>query len=758
MSTKEKEYKSIESIRLEAELLLADYLFENEFITESAYKLQYVGSSSQTLLENTSRQNSPGYHYNKIHYIDFKNVWNNIRDYPTIEDVYRVFHPGVGQIASNTASNWAGRALKKFLGEGNDPGVPEARKELVAKTTRERSEVEKKIRAGEVEEYEDEFGSMSIDGGYQRKASRSGNIERASTLFPGDLYSDVSKIPKRRWGSWWKRFLRRQTSVADPESSILSMRKWTKHFIMGYQISPTLFFEIWYNSMNSTFSVHDKNGNVVRQGADIPLMRDALNVLFHNVADTSPQDAAVLNMRSPDLRKVNQDIARALNGEIDVAQSYAERMRERKDKIVELRKQQEERDREKAEQRDRAAANARGGFEREAEEDTDQSIKDKLKDAAKAKMKDAVKKGFENYKKSADNFSKGDDDKVDTVYANAEKRRRAKQRAAAAAQFDAESEPSNQSTPEYTSREKQEEEDKRLAAEKDLKSQIAQAEKELADIEYDSASAPSEIERAALQRELEVELHDMKAAAEKLEDGEFNSRLERELRSIERRAATRDAKKERRKNKKEKDDMEEYARKRNKGKNNSVSEAVDPFSELSNDEDGSIDIDDYAENPLYHVLANQEVEAVRKKAETSPFTRQLMNTMFLEGFIQMYEKTRVRDNRTFIRRIFDRLRLFRGRVEPIALPTRVVSSYMRAKGFFGGAQARADFIIGYTINDVADFEIWYVQEISKDGKAQIASFYLYDITAMKVIERDIPHYRNAVQMLLLKIGSEDTKG
>lgn len=766
MSNQQKEFISIESIRLEAELQLADFLFETEVISESAYKVDFLGASSQALIESASRSSSPGYYYGEIHYVNFRNVWNNVRDYPTTEDVYRVFHPSAGPIASNTATNWVGRVLKKFLGEGSDPGVPEAKKELVATSTSERKKVEEKIRAGEVEEYEDEFGPMSIDGGYQRKSSRSGNIEKASTLFPGELYSDRSRIPKRRWGSWWKRFLRRKTSVANPEASLLAMRRWTKHFILGYQINRTLLFEIWYSTEDSSFSVHDKNGNTVQRGGSIPLMRDALNILFHNVADSSPKDAEVLNMNSPDLRKVNQDIARALNGEVDKARDYGERMRERKEKIIEIQKREEEQHKKKAEQKDRAAAEMRGGYEREEEEKTDEDIKkrtsDSLKSTAKDQMKKAVDKGIQNYKQaSAERYARDAEGTHQADDSSEEINRKTSSG----------SQNSDDVENEVRRNEKEREEEtkneiERLRAQAELETRIRKAEQELADIENDSwaAGEMGPIERAAYEMELRNELRDMEDTIKELESGtEFDRKLRAELKKLENRQDKRRRKAKSKKKAPNDDvDLQDYDADRNKG-SDSVNEEFNPFANETSPMDmkgegSSFDMADYENNPLYMESAHQEVERVRKQAENSSYTRQLINSMFLEGFVQMYEKTRVRDGRTFVRRIFDRLKLFRGRQDRIALPTRINSTYRRMKGFFAGTQARADFIIGYTINDVANFEIWYVQEISEDGKSQFASFYVYDVTAMKILEGRIPHYRNAVQFLLLKIGSEDTKG
>lgn len=742
----ERTFRPIESIRLEAELTLADFLYENELITESQYTVDYMGSNTQSLLESASRSNSPGYYYGKgqsaIHYIDFRNIWNNVRDYPSTKDVYLAMHPQESSVATATPGTWAGRVLSKFLDQ-----VPEARKELIASSVGERTKKEEEIRLKQVDDYADEFGDMSIDGGYQRKSSRSGNIERASTLFPGDLYSDVSRIPRRRWGSWWKRFLRAKTSVQNPDQSIFAMRNWSKHFVMGYQITPTLFFEIWYNNMDSTFSVHDKYGNPVRQGDNIPLIRDALNILFHSVADASPKDAEILNFRSPNLRKVNRDIEQALSGQVDGVRTYADRVKERKEKIIAAEKKERERRQDQQEREMRAAASSRGEMEREEDEKVVNDMKDRIKSSIKNAAGNAVKKSVDAYKNSTkvqeirdreQNTSRTSSDE------DAARKRREERQSGIQARIDRETQ------------------EKAMRAQAELKTQEEKISQELEDMKSDSGYFDDERTRQEEIRKAEQELKAIQRATEKYDNREqdFDSRLAAEMERLKNKAEQ--SRKRRQKKKttaKDEETLDDYVRANTGDNGKKVNEsAMDDLIGRDGDMEVDFDPSDYDQNPLYNPRVNQEVEQVRQKAEASPFTRQMISSMFLEGFVQVYEQTRVRDNRTFVRRIFDRLKIFRGRVDPVALPTRIVSSYMRTKGFFAGTQARADFIIGYTLNDVANFEIWYVQEISGDGKSQYASFYLYDVTAMKILQKDIPYYRNAIQMLMLKIGSDDTKG
>jgi hypothetical protein len=82
------------------------------------------------------------------------------------------------------------------------------------------------------------------------------------------------------------------------------------------------------------------------------------------------------------------------------------------------------------------------------------------------------------------------------------------------------------------------------------------------------------------------------------------------------------------------------------------------------------------------------------------------------------------------------------------------------KGAFKGEFYRADFIVGFQLNKGPKFEIWYVTEPApnavKDDMNQIDSistYYVYDIDAEEVVKRYIPYYRNALQVVMLKIGA-----
>lgn len=751
-----KEYVSIESLRLQAELLVADFLTENEIITESEYKVGFIGSTSLYLLESASRQDSPAYWYGDIHYNDFKLVWNNVRDYPKTISVWRMFHPKTDMTdiekATKSANSWARRILRKFLRD-----LQQASTELTAKSADERNRLVASLDRGDIDP--DHFPiDASIDTGRQRRGSRTGNLERASQLFAGDLYGDESRIPLRRWGSWWKRYIQARTSV-DTGSKIFAITNWTRHFILGYAIDKSILFEIWYSSHDGTFSVHDRFGNPVRRGENIPLMRDALNLLFHNIAEFSPEDEAILRGSGPDLRRINQDIARMLSGSVTSAADHAARMTDRKERIRHARKKAEieaevkrgraeidaeARERERQEKADEKARNK--------EQTNSKAFSDGIRGAAQAAKKtyeytkrlrvlfNGIQRrmnGIKEKKSKMDNLLKTTSELGVAIPTNSIRLRR-----------------SNSAVDDWMKKANQAYEDIAKAPVPETKEDM---EKMLTDVKRiekileDTDKAVKDYEKTATEIIDELKDEHRRMRAEVQQANSRSQTFDRNVRDLNRRD---------KKTLKDRHPELDVNKKRKKGTKKSINENVlDQLDSVKVDPSVGRDLSDYAQNPLYQEKVNNEVDRVRNNSETSTYTRQVISAMFYDGFVKTYNETRVRRRNVFVRILERFFRLFRGRPQPIALPTKVASRRQRVRGFFAGTQVRADFIIGYTINEKANYEIWYVQELSHDAKRQLSSFYLYDVTSEKIIEGNLPHYRNAIHALMLKIGADvDVEG
>ena len=119
--------------------------------------------------------------------------------------------------------------------------------------------------------------------------SSSGRGPKNLELFPGDFYSDMTRIPPRRWHAWYKLW-KRKTPVPRRERGISDMRKpkiyFRKIFLFGYQFTDGSLFELWYDSHDAEYIVHDEYGNEAQNRFRI--MGDAINGFIYYIAASDP--------------------------------------------------------------------------------------------------------------------------------------------------------------------------------------------------------------------------------------------------------------------------------------------------------------------------------------------------------------------------------------------------------------------------------------------------------------------------------------
>lgn len=884
MSTENKINPLVENIRLEAETALADYLFEENYITESQYKFSYTGSKFNEMMVLTE-ESRPGYVRNGVTYNDFKAAWNNIEAYPTVIGIHRLLFGYVGDDSKLVTSdrNRIDNLLNAFLSKDGKVGPPEARKELKYQSIKDRNQAEEDHRANQMGQLSDtlENPGHSIDQGSVGRKSRTGNVERASQLFSGTVYSDISRIPKQRWSSWWKVF-KAKTSVAGNKESLLSLRKWTKHFIMGYELERNLFYEIWYNSLDSTFSVHDRYGSVVRRGEGIPVIREAMAVLFQQVAQFSPEDGAILRSRSNDLRAINRDLSREFEKDTTQADREAARMQAHKEKLS---KQKEERP---IQQMGSAAGSRKVSSEDEAEYDrrnadqaqwmedeletvsaeqrkNDRQAADERREEEEERRRERMKRNAEKQKnaededkeysdpassrtKDADLSTGADDVSVDNRTTTTkpkddptgEKNRKAPVGFSKSERIDmvgaaARAAQQPKKIPAETKK-KEDAEDQKTINRTDKKAKnatnrrVKQQERtksgqdDLFDVQPTNNVQPLKSDQAKKPSNSRGEDVKVSAAKPKKE-----IKPDEDAPKSAKRSGTDKVKQDtlslKGKRKQSTEGKPEQAEKKPDGthKVDDVATKPKPQQVQEPEEDGNDDnialgqIDPNEEDPdvlryniellMSHVAKetrpdikskmlddlnqqraqlddvmsaepddfsgigeseeleepvtdrlfgekfNRQVEDVRRSAMTSNFTKQMMNNMFADDFITQYDKTKSREYRSVLQRVGDWFKLTRGRAEPISIAGKM-SRTNKIRGFFGAAQARSDFIIGFSLNQKIHFEIWYVQEINLGGNSAYASFYIYDVNAEKIIHSDIPFYRNALQLMVGKIGTD----
>lgn len=159
----------------------------------------------------------------------------------------------------------------------------------------------------------------------------------------------------------------------------------------------------------------------------------------------------------------------------------------------------------------------------------------------------------------------------------------------------------------------------------------------------------------------------------------------------------------------------------------------------------------------------------RKMAQTSGFTTTAIKTSVVEELITTYDVSRagkhlkqvgyfsrglLGDQKMgWFKKLINSIKY--GREQRIELPTDKPVWYDRVMQVVRGVMFRADFVIGFSLKDAIDIEIWYVTEPDPSNPSRnISSYYIYDVTAGLIVRRNLPYYRNAIQTVLAKIGVE----
>jgi hypothetical protein len=183
-----------------------------------------------------------------------------------------------------------------------------------------------------------DFGKIGKD------TSRSGMIIQKinnQDIIEGTLYSNISRIKKQTFFSWLRSW-KKDTVGLSPESSGIFGRNWKKIFILGYAVSESLFYEIWFNTIDSTYTLHDSRGAII--GRRSQTMFEAIRTLFQQLARAGLSDGEFL--RSGVDKSTMDSFVRAVNGEVDThMKDMAEREKKDAEKAEkEYAKREEERE------------------------------------------------------------------------------------------------------------------------------------------------------------------------------------------------------------------------------------------------------------------------------------------------------------------------------------------------------------------------------------------------------------------------------
>lgn len=111
-------------------------------------------------------------------------------------------------------------------------------------------------------------------------AAKSGQVYRNPTLFNGVIYTDKTRLPKQRWS-----LLRSKSPVPTRGSPIT--KGFNLIFILGYYLDVAdLWFEVWYDSFDSTYMVLDKFATPVSSA--YKNLDDAMAEFINLVSDENP--------------------------------------------------------------------------------------------------------------------------------------------------------------------------------------------------------------------------------------------------------------------------------------------------------------------------------------------------------------------------------------------------------------------------------------------------------------------------------------
>lgn len=647
--------------------------------------------------------------------------------------------------------------------------------------------------------------------GQRKKSSGVVDMLNNKSVVPGIFYNDISRIPKHRHAGWlriWEKI------IHGINPARLFGRQWKKVFIMGYQFGKSSIIEIWYNSATSSFSVHDFNGvelgkpTATLQEAtrlfvtfllkeyesDVEIFKGNKNALARSYMDAIKRGAAMDAIEADREAKLLAAEKKTANlsheDKIDVAMTNARRHQEYK---------RAQRDQNIQQATSKRTANARDSILGGTAEQRD--TENKARRSAQDAFNTVFGRSGKNKNPDDQHSQYGWDDVTgDPRYSKAFDRRDRNRRTYQGQTDDV------RYSDDYSTR-SQRLNDKRSGASSGdssfgpfpqlplLPSPVIVPENKsmiytmdgLNDYERDQIFKLAQAHYAALEKaekaklEVEKEKREIKELTKKENDlgpvgkatvkrkKDFLSQKEMEAQKAEAEVVEMksylDAISRRRDELKrlERNNMRKLSQRKLK-----IAAMVD--GSKKNDkgplkegiEDFITDDDDREYVDLATRELDQEAVARRNMAEKSGFTTSAIRTSVVEGQISTYNETRSRSvtrRDYFSKLLFGNAKWTRmlrwGREDAPQLPTTGKTWYDRMKMVYHGVSFRADFVIGFSFRDEINIEVWYITEpdpTSKEGKGMISSYYVYDVTAEKIVRANLPYYRNAISVVLAKIG------
>ena len=641
-----------------------------------------------------SRQNTPtSYVYldRLISWEVFKAVYTDYDRYESLPDVWRglgypldLFSEG-GKSADENMSKQIRRIIAHFKNTNKEAG------DILVNPSERLKRYSKRFR-GAQQENEDPWDQPptreDIDPGRRNRQSNASRvIDRINSqeLLSGEFYSDFSRIPPSRWGSWLRLWDREKTSVQQDRR--LFGRTWKKTFVLGYQLEKNLVYEIWYNSIDSSFSLHDSRGNQVSRR--FPTLSETVKSLINALVQSSSEDAGFF--KNGLNNQVATSLMRSMTGNLDQHIEDMKRLEDKEQRDIiaarmEAEKKREQEEKKKEEERKKAEIARKANwdyFKRDLKQASSRVVRDfgNIAERFGVPAADAVLSKFRSGAIGLDEFLKNVVDSLDLVGSKEEK---------------------------------------------DLRGALIDDE---IDIEDYIAGIR---ELAAKKRADRLRKRGGSSGAEAT-TGNNPPRPDSSMANF--------AARRRNTNLNEEYDFEK------------LMENIEFFQQQEESVDDAI-----------NSSHNSIIKSLRRDAERGQYTQNALKTSVNADLISVYTETRV--DRNFPSTILPRW-LNKGRKEPIVLPTDKPGLINRLKMFIRGNRYQADFIVGFSLADRVNVEIWYITEPNPEhtltafgandsfsSKPTVSSFYVFDVTSGRLLRKYVPYYRNAVQIAMAKLSAQ----
>lgn len=691
-----------------------DQILLTHLVAEGLISESYVKKHNAVLLLESSNTQST-YYYNKrpIDRDIFEAVYSDIRGKQTRIDIFTALgftSRDFGEEESKIDQNMR-RALSRIVEYFNKTAGIEDSEFPVFK---DRISFYSTKKEPEFDEFDMEPTMDDINVGKRNRKDRTSRaLDKINSedLLRGSFYSDMTKIPKTRWSGWLRFWDREKTSVKDQN------RRWKKTFVMGYQIEQNLFYEVWYNSIDSTYTIHEPNGTDV-SGRSRSLNEAILN-LTRMIAQRSKEDAIVFNGNNPESKQLARSILKSVSDGVDPRVKELVQLDDKmaKQEVAERRMAIKQRNARLQAAKSKLASLTRPstffGDRKTGDVDTDIVIGQNVVRDEKVRQEPE-----QNFKKSANRVTPDvikHYERQMEIRAELDAKRKAEEEAKRKEQWNKDF---IDDIPSYGGKPKTRTE-------------------EILDVpDFANGYAGSAVQKAAAKREEQrqrLSLNAKKKSKTTEKNADSTKQRQAEIRAKAKQVRELEANKI-----EELNESIEHAFMM-------INENIGTIDEI--DDDFDVDIQELTQNNKY----DREMDNIRRQAERSQYTQSVLKQNIM-GKIFTYEETRA------LKHLQPSLfggRLFTGRKDPIILPTDKPSLFKRAKMALFGQRFRADFIIGFSLDNKVDVEIWYITEPNPDKSSTkdiISTFYVFDVTSGRVLRRYLPYYRNALPIVMAKIG------